>query len=334
MKFVTFEQGGKLAPGVLTEAGDILDLQKASLHFNQPAFTDMISVIAAGPAGIEAVRAWRRSAPASCLVRPAEVRLKAPLPRPNQIRDFANYELHVRQAIASSLKLRANATADPAAALTKFYANGLDAIPQIWFDQPLYFKGNPMSVIGPDEDVIWPGYAKLMDYELELAVVIAGPVRDLTRSNAVDAIFGYTIFNDFSARDAQARETQFRLGPAKGKDFDTGNAIGPVIATPDEIPDPNALTMIAKVNGEERVRTHSGGMQHSIIDTLVHVSQSETLYPGDLFGLGTVGNGCGYESLTFLNEGDVVELEIGGIGKLRNRLVRRATANTAQERHS
>lgn len=329
MKFVTFEQRGETAPGVLTATGDILDLKKASLQAKAPVFADMISVIAAGPAGLESIRTWLDAPPNGCLVRPADARLKAPLPRPNQIRDFANYELHVRQAIASSLKLRAGATPDPAAMLAKFHANGLDAIPQIWFDQPLYFKGNPMSVIGPDEDVIWPSYAKLMDYELELAVIIAGPARDLTRANAADAIFGYTIFNDFSARDAQARETQFRLGPAKGKDFDTGNAIGPVIVTPDEIADPNGLTMIARVNGEERVRTHSGGMQHSIIDTLVHVSQSETLYPGDLFGLGTVGNGCGYESLTFLKEGDVVELEIEGIGKLRNRLVRRPPARSA-----
>ena len=329
MKFVTFEQGGERAPGVLTETGDILDLKKASLRARAPIFADMIGVIAAGTTGLESIRAWLHSPPDGCVVRQADVRLKAPLPRPNQIRDFANYELHVRQAIASSLKLRASATPDPAATLAKFHANGLDAIPQIWFDQPLYFKGNPMSVIGPDEDVIWPNYADLMDYELELAVVIAGPARDLTRANAAEAIFGYTIFNDFSARDAQARETQFRLGPAKGKDFDTGNAIGPVIVTRDEIPNPNVLTMIARVNGQERVRTLSGGMQHSIIDTLVHVSQSETLYPGDLFGLGTVGNGCGYESLTFLKEGDVIELEIEGIGKLRNRLVRHPAARSA-----
>ncbi len=334
MKFVTFEKEGELAPGVLTETGDILDLKRASLHFDQPVFADMIGVIAAGSAGIETIRNWLRSAPAICRVRMANIRLKAPLPRPNQIRDFANYELHVRQAIASSLRLRASATADPAATLAKFQAAGLDVIPQIWFDQPLYFKGNPMSVIGPDEEVVWPSYAKLMDYELELAVVIAGPVRDLTRETAAEAIFGYTIFNDFSARDTQSRETQFRLGPAKGKDFDTGNAIGPVIVTPDEIADPNALTMIARVNGEERIRTHSGGMQHSIVDTLVHVSQSETLYPGDLFGLGTVGNGCGYESLTFLNEGDVVELEIEGIGKLRNKLVRRALQSAAPKTSS
>ena len=322
MKFVTFEKEGAWSPGVTSAPGQILDLGKASAARGGWAFRDMLDVIAAGAAGIQAIKAWVHDPPPGCLVRQEEVRLKAPLPRPNMIRDFASYELHVRQAIASSLKVRASATPDPEAALAKFHETGLHLIPKIWFEQPLYFKGNPRSVIGPDEDVVWPKFAKLMDYELELAVIIGGPAKDLTPENAAQAIFGYTIFNDFSARDMQARETQFRLGPAKGKDFDTGNALGPVIVTPDEIADPTALTMIARVNGEERVRTHSGGMQHSIIDTLVHISQSETLYPGDVIGLGTVGNGCGYESLTFLKEGDVVELEVEGIGILRNRLVR------------
>ncbi len=322
MKFVTFESKGALSPGVIIEPGQILDLKKASSVRGGAIFSDMLDVIAAGADGIGAIRRWLESPPGECVVQQKDVRLRAPLPRPNLIRDFANYELHVRQAIAASLKVRASATPDPDATLAKFYDSGLHIIPKIWFEQPLYFKGNPRSVIGPDDDVIWPNFAKLMDYELELAVIVGGPAKDLTPENASDAIFGYTIFNDFSARDMQSRETQFRLGPAKGKDFDTGNALGPVIVTPDEIPDPAALAMIARVNGQERVRTNSGGMQHSIIDTLVHLSQSETLYPGDVIGLGTVGNGCGYESLTFLNEGDVVELEIEGIGILRNRLVR------------
>jgi 2-keto-4-pentenoate hydratase/2-oxohepta-3-ene-1,7-dioic acid hydratase in catechol pathway len=322
MKFVTFAHHEELSPGVIVEPGQILDLKKAASLRGGPAFSDMLDVIASGADGVRAIRAWIQNPPSDCLVQKIDVRLKAPLLRPNQIRDFANYELHVRQAIAASLKVRAGASPDPDAALAKFYDSGLHIIPKIWFDQPLYFKGNPRSVIGPDDDVVWPTFAKLMDYELELAVIVGGPVKDLTPENALDAIFGYTIFNDFSARDMQARETQFRLGPAKGKDFDTGNALGPVIVTPDEIPDPAALTMIARVNGQERVRTNSGGMQHSIVDTLVHLSQSETLYPGDVIGLGTVGNGCGYESLTFLNEGDVVELEIERIGILRNRLIR------------
>lgn len=322
MKFTTFESNGAWSPGVFVGPGQVLDLKKAAQIRGEAAFSDMPDVIAAGADGIGKIRDWMRNPPGDCLVRVADVRLKAPLPRPNSIRDFANYELHVRQAIAASLKVRARAAADPEATLAKFHEAGQHIIPKIWFEQPLYFKGNPRSVIGPDDDVIWPKFAKLMDYELELAVIVGGPVKDLTPQNASQAIFGYTIFNDFSARDMQSRETQFRLGPAKGKDFDTGNALGPVIVTPDEIGDPTALTMIARVNGQERVRTTSGGMQHSIIDTLVHISQSETLYPGDVVGLGTVGNGCGYESLTFLNEGDVIELEIERIGILRNRLVR------------
>src|SRR5579863_2972625 len=269
MKFVTFENHGALAPGVIIEAGQILDLKKASSLRGGAIFSDMLDVIAAGADGIGTIGNWIRNPPGDCLVQRKEVRLRAPLPRPNQIRDFANYELHVRQAIAASLKVRAGATPDPDATLAKFHESGLHVIPKIWFEQPLYFKGNPRSVIGPDDDVIWPRFAKLMDYELELAVIVGGPAKDLTPDNAPEAIFGYTIFNDFSARDMQARETQFRLGPAKGKDFDTGNALGPVIVTPDEIPDPTALTMIARVNGQERVRTDSGGMQHSIVDTLV-----------------------------------------------------------------
>ena len=272
MKFVTFERNGTRAPGVIREPGQILDLKKASASRGGEPFEDMLDVIAAGAAGREAVGNWLRHPPDGCLIPSQGVRLKAPLPRPNMIRDFANYELHVRQAIAASLKVRARATPDPEATLAKFHESGLHIIPKIWFEQPLYFKGNPRSVIGPDDDVIWPKFAKLIDYELELAVIVGGPAKDLTAQNASEAIFGYTIFNDFSARDMQSRETQFRLGPAKGKDFDTGNALGPVIVTPDEIPDPTALTMIARVNGEERVRTTSGGMQHSITDTLVHIS--------------------------------------------------------------
>jgi 2-keto-4-pentenoate hydratase/2-oxohepta-3-ene-1,7-dioic acid hydratase in catechol pathway len=139
---------------------------------------------------------------------------------------------------------------------------------------------------------------------------------------AMDAVFGYTIYNDFSARDAQAQETSFRMGPAKGKDFDTGNAMGPCIVTRDEIADPYALAMRVSVNGKPRCETVSGGMQHDIARCISFLSQSETLYPGEVLAMGTVGNGCGYESLTFLDDGDVVDIEVEGIGLLRNQLVK------------
>jgi 2-keto-4-pentenoate hydratase/2-oxohepta-3-ene-1,7-dioic acid hydratase in catechol pathway len=325
MKLVTFEPAdGFPVPGVLVDGEHVLDIAAAARAEASGARLDtMLAVITEGRTAIERITRWIATPSADALHLLANVRLKAPLPRPTQIRDCGNYEKHVRQAIASAMQLRADATPDPQTTLDRFRAAGLFDIPPVWFEQPLYYKGNPMSVIGPDEDVVRPKAARLMDYELELAVVIGGPAKDLSEDNARDAIFGYTIFNDFSARDLQARETQFRFGPAKGKDFDTGNAIGPCIVTADAIADPEALTMIARVNGEERIRTTSAGAQHSLMKTVAYISRDETLHPGDIIALGTVGDGCGYESLRFLEDGDVVELEIEGIGILRNRLVSR-----------
>jgi 2-keto-4-pentenoate hydratase/2-oxohepta-3-ene-1,7-dioic acid hydratase in catechol pathway len=321
MKLVTFETAGKTAPGAILPDGKLYDLMAASTWAGSRTLTDMVAVIAGGNDGLARIARWLADPRPEFIVRASEARLLAPLPRPTQIRDCANYEKHVRQAIASAMKLRADTTPDPAETLQRFREAGLFEIPRIWFEQPLYYKGNPMSVIGPDRDVIRPRRARFMDYELELGIVIGGPARDLTEANAMEAVFGYTIFNDFSARDIQSRETQFRLGPAKGKDFDTGNAIGPCIVTRDEIADPQSLAMIARVNGIEKVRTSSAGPQHSIAKTIAYISQDETLYPGELIGFGTVGDGCGYESLSFLQDGDVVELEIENIGVLRNRLV-------------
>jgi 2-keto-4-pentenoate hydratase/2-oxohepta-3-ene-1,7-dioic acid hydratase in catechol pathway len=112
-----------------------------------------------------------------------------------------------------------------------------------------------------------------------------------------------------------------RLGPAKGKDFDTANVMGPCLVTSDEIPDPYNLTMIARVNGEEWGRGNSGSMYWKFEDLISYISRSETLYPGEFLGSGTVGNGCGLEHLRFIKPGDVIELEVERIGVLRNRVV-------------
>ena len=141
------------------------------------------------------------------------------------------------------------------------------------------------------------------------------------RQDARSHIFGYLIFNDISARDAQLREMSGTLGPAKGKDFDTGNVFGPWPATADEIPDPYDLTMVARVNGIEQSRGSSGEMRHRFEDILAHASRDETLHAGEFFGSGTVGGGCGLELGKFLRDGDVVELEITGLGVLTNRIV-------------
>ena len=188
--------------------------------------------------------------------------------------------------------------------------------------QPIYYKGNRFAVIGPDDDVIWPSYSKAMDFELELACYIGRKGRDIPRDKARDYILGYTIFNDMSARDAQAIEMVGMLGPAKSKDFDTGNVMGPCLVTADEIGDPYDLNMIARVNGEEWGRGNTRDMRWQFEDLIAHISRSETLYPGEVLGSGTVGNGCGLEQLRFLKPDDVIELEIDGIGILRTRVTK------------
>ena len=194
-------------------------------------------------------------------------------------------------------------------------------VPRIWYEEPVYYKCNRFAVVGTGTDVICPSYCKKFDYELEFGIVLGKRGKNITRETARDYIFGYCIFNDFSARDQQMREMQSQLGPTKGKDFDTGNVLGPWLVTADEIADPYALTMTAKVNGVEWSRGVSGDMHHKFEDILVHVSRDETVYPGEFLGSGTVGSGCGLEHGKFLAIGDTVELEVTGLGRLTNMVV-------------
>jgi 2-keto-4-pentenoate hydratase/2-oxohepta-3-ene-1,7-dioic acid hydratase in catechol pathway len=219
------------------------------------------------------------------------------------------------------MELVSAAAPDPEQALAALEASGRFEIPPVWYEIPIYYKCNRFSVVGPEQDVLWPDYCQLLDYELEMAAVIGRGGANIPVERAREHIFGYTIFNDVSARDAQTREMQGMLGPAKGKDFDTGNVLGPCIATAEEL-DPYGLTMTARVNGEEWSRGHSSTMHHRFEDCIAWVSQCETLHPGEVLGSGTVGNGCGLERKRFLSPGDVVELEIEGIGALRNRIVK------------
>ncbi|HSE58672.1 MAG TPA: fumarylacetoacetate hydrolase family protein [Nitrospiraceae bacterium] len=269
----------------------------------------MLEFLEGGPSAMEAAR--RALAHAVALGTEAEgpagetifykttvVRIIAPLPNPASLRDFIAFEDH----IAATSKRRGQ------------------PIPPEWYKAPVYYKGNHRTIIGPDQDLPWPLATTKLDYELELACVIGRQGKDLSEREAGQYIAGYTIMNDFSARDVQFQEMACRLGPAKGKDFAT--AIGPYLVTPDEIPNLNDLTMIARVNGEEWSRGRFGSIYWTFPQMMAHVSQGELLYPGDLFGSGTVGGGCGLELDRFLKPGDVVELEIQPIGVLRNRVVR------------
>jgi 2-keto-4-pentenoate hydratase/2-oxohepta-3-ene-1,7-dioic acid hydratase in catechol pathway len=238
------------------------------------------------------------------------------------MRDFLCFEQHLQQAFKAARTVRAQQSPDPAAAMRDMEANGILAVPQAWYERPIFYHPNRMNVIGTDQDVVWPAYSALMDFELEFGCYIGRAGKDIPKDKAREHIFGYTIFNDFSARDEQTKEMPGQLGPGKGKDFDGSNAMGPCLVTADEIADPYKLTMVARVNGEEWGRGSSRDMHWKFEDCIAHVSRGETLSPGEFFGSGTVGNGCGLEHMRFLKAGDVVELEVEGIGVLRNRVLR------------
>jgi 2-keto-4-pentenoate hydratase/2-oxohepta-3-ene-1,7-dioic acid hydratase in catechol pathway len=189
--------------------------------------------------------------------------------------------------------------------------------PDQFYEMPVYYKGNPTSLIGHEQAAVWPGYAEAVDYELELGFVVGRAGRNLTPEEAAGHLAGVTIFDDFSARDIQAHEMGAMLGPSKCKDFCT--AVGPCVATVDELR-LDGLEMVARINGEEWSRGSSADMIWSAAEIVAWVSQCETVQAGDLIGSGTVGRGCALELGRQLAPGDTVELEVAGIGVLRNRL--------------
>ncbi len=221
--------------------------------------------------------------------------LVAPLD-PTLYRDFVSFEQHFVNM--------ARVTGQPVA--------------PVLYDLPVHYIGNHHTVVGPDAEVPWPPYAHAgMDYELELGLVIGKAGRDLHPEHALHYVFGLTILNDFTARDIQAREMESRLGPPKAKSFCT--AIGPVIVTLDELPTLD-LRMVARVNGAIWSEGQSGTMLWSIPELVAWASTSELLPAGALLGTGTVGFGSGAELGRELHPGDTVELEVEGIGILRNRI--------------
>lgn len=328
MRLVTYRQNGASARAGALIDGDaaVLDLRAAAEAQAGGALASAMdsiqALIDAGPQAWEAARALVARAPASAVLARAEVHLRAPIQPPIQMRDCSCFELHLKQSFAAARKARAMRTADPEATLKAMNTSADERVLETFRRQPIYYKCNRFATIGPDDDVVWPAYSKALDFELEFGCYIGRMGKDIPREAARDHIFGYTIFNDISARDAQSTEMGGMLGPAKGKDFDTGNVMGPCLVTADELPDPYDLTMVARVNGEEWGRGSTRDMHWRFEDVIAHISRSETLYPGEFLGSGTVGNGCGLEQLRYLKPGDVVELEVEGIGILRSRIVK------------
>jgi fumarylacetoacetate (FAA) hydrolase len=200
-------------------------------------------------------------------------------------------------------------------------------VPEEWYDFPVFYFTNASAIFGPDDVIPYPSYTNELDYELEIACVIGKGGINIPADKAEEHIFGFTIFNDWSARDIQRKEMKVGLGPAKGKDF--ANSLGPYIVTPDELADKHTgragvydLEMIARVNGVERSRGNMKDLYWSFGQMIERASQDVMLQPGEVIGSGTVGTGCLLETTKgagpWLQPGDVVELEIERLGILKN----------------
>lgn len=260
-------------------------------------YADMKAVIAAG-----AEKAASRASKESLSLE--EVNFHSPI-HPTTLRDAYAFQQHV---------VTAN-------------RNRGREVPEEWYQFPVFYFTNPNAVFGHEDAIPYPPYTNAMDYELEIAVVIGKGGMNIQPDDAPAHIFGYTIFNDWSARDIQRKEMVVGLGPAKGKDF--ASSFGPVIVTHESLADKATdrpgvydLEMTARINGKEFSRGNFKDIHWSFGEIIARASESVMLYPGDVIGSGTVGTGCLLELTKFqgpwLNHGDVVELEIERIGVLRN----------------
>jgi fumarylacetoacetate (FAA) hydrolase len=234
--------------------------------------------------------------------------MREPLPPVASIRDFYAFEQHVKTA----RQLR-----------------GLDMIPD-WYQIPVFYFSNPAGVIGPDEPVWAPFDSQALDFELEIACIIGKGCRDVPADDrALEVVAGFTIMNDWSARDLQRKEMAIGLGPSKGKDFAT--SLGPELVTFDELEDRYRdgrlhFEMTAELNGRIVSRGNAGTMYWTWPQLIAHASRDTRLRPGDVLGSGTVGTGCILELTPealggWLKPGDVVTLAVERLGTLRNPVV-------------
>ena len=293
MKLVSFSTANDRTPHLGCEhAGRIVDLPALCAARGDALPETMLDFVRAGTAARTTAQAALAATPAATLARfshpPDQVRLLAPIARPGKI-------------LCSGINYHSHFTENPNAKLPT---------------EPFFFAKMPSGVIGPDEPILLPKRAPAaIDYEVEFAVVIGRRLTCAAEADIMPAIFGYTILHDVSARDVQFKDSQITLG----KNFDTFCSIGPCIVTVDEIPDPAALGLRSRVNGELRQNGSNRDWVFSLPRLLSELSQVMTLEPGDIVSTGTpAGVGLFRRPPAYLRTGDVVELEIDGIGVLRN----------------
>ncbi len=299
MKLVTFRTAERA-----THAGVVRDGHVIVLDY--PTVLELLR----DPDGLAKAQSALDSAEAAFPL--SEVALCSPIPEPPSVRDFYAFEQHVKSARAK---------------------RGLGMIPE-WYEVPIFYFTNNSEIYGHDEEVPYPVGSEELDIELEIACVIGREGKDIPVEEAASYIAGYTIMNDWSARDFQSRDMKLNLGPGKGKDFAT--SLGPWLVTPDELdpyrvraglaPDLERydMTMLARVNGKEISRGNFSDIYYSFPQMIAWASQNARLRVGDVLGSGTVGTGCllelGTEVHPWFQRGDEIELEIEGIGVLRNRI--------------
>ncbi|QHT65465.1 fumarylacetoacetate hydrolase family protein [Rhodocytophaga rosea] len=304
MKLITFKnKEGQARAGWLQDGG-VIDMNLAS-HGKLPA--DMLGFIDKHEEYVALIQqtGLLNAKPTYTL---EEVTLLAPLPNPRSFRDFISFEQHLKNASA------------------KFGHQ----IAQEWYEMPIFYFTNHQQIFGPEESIPRPPKETRLDYELEMGCIIGKKGKDIKAEEAEDYIFGYTIFNDWTARAIQNKEMKCHLGPAKGKDF--ANALGPYIITRDEMdkyrtPDNRFdIRMTSKINGQLICDGNFKTIYYTFGQMIERASENGVnLYPGDIIGSGTVGFGSlietNGEAYRFLEPGDVVEFEIEGIGILRNSVI-------------
>ncbi len=330
MKLVTWQETTATQPktGVILELDStiedwlVLDLATMYKAVNKSEYTALGSIqtiIEEGDAALEAIDNLREKVLLGHteFTRPLNtIKLLAPLPRPKRLRCFSVYEAHMKRSIEAMIENKLGKTVGR---INKTL--GLIGIPKGFYKHPTYYKGNHLAIVGPDANVIHPLDSEMLDYELEMAMVIGKAGSNISVDTAQEHIFGYCCFNDFSARDLLVRDLRSFIGPQKGKDFDTSNALGPWLVTKDEIIDPYNLAMEVRVNGNVRGRSNTGTMYHPMSAMIEWASWNETIVPCEVFATGAAGNGCGIESWNFIGVGDQIEIEIEGLGILRNKIV-------------
>lgn len=307
MKLVTFRgtsgDHGADRLGALLAGGGVLDLAAAGRLVARPMAADMQALIEGGEALWDDARHLVEACPDEAVHE--RYRLLSPLPHPIRLRDCSLFLEHMEVALAKIAEERG----DPSVGL-----------PPVFREQIIYYNADNLHVFGDGDDIAWPRHSAWMDYELEWACVVGRTGTNIRPEDAHRHIFGFTIFNDWSARDLQLPFMVANLGPGEGKDF--ANSLGPCIATPDEFDDLHDCPMAARVNGELWSQGSTATMHHSFEDAIVQFSRDKPLLAGEVFGSGTVLSGCGFELGRRLADGDVVALSVGPIGTLTNRVTR------------